>query len=118
MTHEPSWAYRNALGEIESQNSLLGEILDEDTEVSLMELCELCALHAEAVQAMVDEGILEPSSGARGHGRFPRRSMKRVRVTLSLQHDLGVNLAGAALALDLLDEIEALRARLRLFERR
>ena len=104
------------MAEHESQNNLSGEILDEDTEVSLMELCELCALHAEAVQAMVDEGILEPSSGARGHGRFSHRGMKRVRVTLRLQQDLGVNLAGAALALDLLDEIEILRARLRLFE--
>ncbi len=104
--------------ETESQNTLFGEIMDEDTEVSLMKLCELCALHAEAVQAMVDEGILEPSSGARVHERFSHRSMKRVRVTLRLQQDLGVNLAGAALALDLLDEIETLRARLRLFEGR
>jgi chaperone modulatory protein CbpM len=32
---------------------------------------------------------------------------------LRLQHDFDIDLAGAALALDLLDEIEALRARLR-----
>ena len=32
---------------------------------------------------------------------------------IRLQHDLRVNLAGAALALDLLDEIDQLRARLR-----
>jgi chaperone modulatory protein CbpM len=100
----------------ETRNALSGEILDEEAEVTLIQMCELCALHAEAVQAMVDEGILEPSSGASGHGRFPHRSMKRVRVTVRLQQDLGVNLAGAALALDLLDEIEDLRARLRLFE--
>jgi chaperone modulatory protein CbpM len=34
-------------------------------------------------------------------------------VALGLQRDLGINLAGAALALQLLDEVEALRARLR-----
>jgi hypothetical protein len=32
------------------------------------------------------------------------------------QHDLGTNLAGAALALDLMDEIEGLRAKLGRFE--
>ncbi|MEO5655034.1 MAG: chaperone modulator CbpM [Nitrosospira sp.] len=31
---------------------------------------------------------------------------------MRLQHDLGVNLAGIALALQLLDEVEMLRARL------
>jgi len=30
-----------------------------------------------------------------------------------LQHDLGINLAGVALVLDLLEEIEQLRSRLR-----
>jgi len=34
-------------------------------------------------------------------------------VALRLQQDLGVNLAGAALALQLLEEAETLRARLR-----
>jgi len=34
-------------------------------------------------------------------------------VALRLQRDLGLNLAGAALALELLDEVEALRAQLR-----
>ena len=104
------------MAERKTQDTLSGEILDEEGEVTLVELCELCALHAEAIQAMVDEGILEPSSGTIDYGRYPRRSMKRVRVTLRLQQDLGVNLAGAALALELLDEIEKLRARLRLFD--
>jgi chaperone modulatory protein CbpM len=32
---------------------------------------------------------------------------------MRLQRDLGINLAGIAVALDLLDEVETLRARLR-----
>jgi chaperone modulatory protein CbpM len=36
-----------------------------------------------------------------------------VRCALRLERDLGVNLAGAALALDLLDELNRLRARQR-----
>jgi chaperone modulatory protein CbpM len=35
---------------------------------------------------------------------------------MRLQHDLNINLAGVALALDLMDEIETMRERLRRFE--
>jgi chaperone modulatory protein CbpM len=35
--------------------------------------------------------------------------LARVQRALRLQHDFGVNLAGAALALDLLEEVERLR---------
>jgi chaperone modulatory protein CbpM len=38
--------------------------------------------------------------------------MRRARVASRLQGDLGINLAGVALALQLLDEIEELRERL------
>jgi chaperone modulatory protein CbpM len=34
-----------------------------------------------------------------------------------MQRDLGINTPGAALALDLLDELEQLRSRLRRFEK-
>jgi chaperone modulatory protein CbpM len=42
--------------------------------------------------------------------------MHRATVSLRLQRDLGVNLAGVALALQLLDEVEALRARINALE--
>lgn len=42
--------------------------------------------------------------------------MQRALVALRLQEDLGVNLAGAALALQLLEELETLRSRLRVLE--
>jgi chaperone modulatory protein CbpM len=40
-----------------------------------------------------------------------------VRITRNLQRDLGVNTPGAALALELLEELEQLRARLRRLEK-
>jgi chaperone modulatory protein CbpM len=38
----------------------------------------------------------------------------RVRSALRLQRDLGVNLAGIALALDLMEELEDLRSQLKI----
>ncbi len=47
------------------------------------------------------------------HWRFGGASLHRAHAALRLQRDLEINLAGVALALELLDEIESLRMRLR-----
>ena len=94
-----------------------GMILDETVSLSLGELCHASSLCAEEVIAMVDEGLLEPGGSSPTDWRFPATSLYRVHVALRLQRDLQVNLAGVALALDLLDELRSLRERLRLLER-
>ncbi|MBP1152859.1 hypothetical protein JOD69_004728 [Methylocaldum sp. RMAD-M] len=43
--------------------------------------------------------------------QFNTAALRRLQTALHLQRDLGVNLPGAALALDLLEELEALRRR-------
>lgn len=95
---------------------LSGKILEEDSEVTLAQLCEACAVRAEAIEAMMEEGIVAPTDGGVSKWRFTRSSVVRVRTVLRMQRDLNVNLAGAALALDLLERIEALQARLRAFD--
>jgi len=93
------------------------ELIDEQTTFTLAELCRCFAVEAELVEALVEQGILEPI-GRRGyHWCFPASSLRRTRITLHLQRDLGVNLAGAALALDLLERIDELDARLRALSR-
>ena len=89
------------------------EVLDEQAIFTLVELCRSCSVQAEFIEALVKEGILEPSGRRGRHWCFPASSLRRTRVTLRLQQDLGVNLAGAALALDLLERIEQLEAHLR-----
>ncbi len=95
---------------------LSGILLEEDSEVTLAQLCEACAVHAQAIEAMMEEGIVAPTSGGVKEWRFTRSSVVRVRTVMRMQRDLDVNLAGAALALDLLERIEALQARLQSFD--
>ena len=94
-------------------NALSGHIFDETTEITIVELCDVCSIEITLVDELVDEGILEPVGGAREQRRFPYSSVRRARTVVHLRRDLGLNLAGAALALDLLDQIENLRAQLR-----
>jgi len=90
---------------------LRGQIIDEETLISLEELCQHCTLQAEAVIELVNEGILDPSSTRKEvtEWHFHISSVRRVRTTVHLQRDLGVNLPGAALALELLDRIAELQ---------
>ena len=100
------------------QSALPVELIDEQRTFTLAELCRCFAIEAELVEALVEQGILEPA-GRRGyHWCFPASSLRRTRITLHLQRDLGVNLAGAALALDLLERIDELDARLRVMKGR
>lgn len=92
---------------------LSGEVLEDEVELTLVELCRACQLRAEQLFELVEEGIVEPVGREPGRWRFNGASLRRVRIALTLQRDLGVNCAGAALALDLLEQMEALRARLR-----
>lgn len=95
---------------------LSGEIFEEEIELSLAELCRACQLPAERVVELVDEGVIEPVGRDPARWRFRGISVRRVRCVQRLERDLGVNVAGAALAIELLDELERLHARLHRLE--
>lgn len=84
-------------------------ILDENGEYSLRELCNVCKVHAEFIQELIDEGILSPQGQSPQEWRFAAIEIKRIQISIRLQEDLRINLPGTALALDLLEEIEQLR---------
>ena len=88
-------------------------ILEDQQDLTLDEVCRVC--HAEVAQllALVDEGIVAPLGSGPAGWRFTGVQVRQVRVAVRLQRDLGVNPAGAALALQLMDELDGLRARLR-----
>jgi chaperone modulatory protein CbpM len=86
---------------------------EDSSELTVDELSRACAVPVEFIVELVEEGVLAPAGPAPERWRFNYAHLRRVRVASRLEHDLGVNLAGAALALELLEEIEALRARLR-----
>jgi len=91
---------------------LSGYILEDETRLTLRQLCDACAVRAEYIIELVDVGFIEPSGVERSHWCFNGVTIRRVQKAKRLQYDLGVNLAGVALAIELIDEIESLRARL------
>jgi chaperone modulatory protein CbpM len=91
--------------------ALTGHILEDQGEFTLAEFCSVCAIEEHHVVEMLEHGIIETRSIT--EQRFSADAMRRARISLRLQRDLGVNAAGAALALDLLEQIDSLQRRLR-----
>ena len=94
-----------------------GQILDESVWFEFSEFCTSLHIERSWVVELVDHGVLEPRGAAPHDWRFPASAVARVRSAERLVNDLGVNLAGAAVILDLLEERRQLLDRLRGFER-
>lgn len=88
-------------------------VVDEVCHLSLTDLCATCQIDALHVSEMVAEGVVEPEGSSPDEWFFDQLAMRRLQMAVRLQRDLGVNLPGAALALDLLEELETLRKQLR-----
>jgi chaperone modulatory protein CbpM len=96
--------------------TLVGTILEEEVVLSLAEVCRASRLSAERVIEMAEEGIVEPVGRSPESWRFRGASLRRLQCAQRLEEDLGVNTAGIALVLELMDELEQLRERLGRFE--
>ncbi|MEZ5565434.1 MAG: chaperone modulator CbpM [Gammaproteobacteria bacterium] len=97
-----------------------GIVVEDEVQLTLVELCQACHAEPELVLAWVEQGVLEPlapSAAQAPHDwRFAGNALRRARVARHLSRDLEVNPAGVALALELLGEITELRARLQSVE--
>ncbi len=91
---------------------ITGFIVENETRITLRQLCDACHVHADYVIELVEEGVIDPSGLEKSHWCFNGISIQRVRKAKHLQRDLGINTPGIALALELIDEIEQLRSKL------
>lgn len=89
-----------------------GTVIEEDS-LTLGQLCRACDVHADWIINLVEEGIIEPQGKDMRLWRFSGASLVRARTALRIQRDLEVNLAGIALVLDLMEELESLRAHIK-----
>lgn len=90
---------------------LQGMLMDDACELTLGELARACSVHSELIVELVQEGIVEPRGAAPAQWRFPGSELPRIEQALRLHRDLEINLAGIALVLDLLEELQSLRRR-------
>jgi chaperone modulatory protein CbpM len=88
---------------------LTGEIFEESSALSVQDLERMFAVEQRRIIEWVEEGVISALEMDAAEWRFSGAQLRRARIALRLERDLGVNAAGVALALELLEELEQLR---------
>jgi chaperone modulatory protein CbpM len=89
---------------------------DIEFEFTLTEISHSCGVGVEQITVLVGEGVLSPRGASRADWRFAGSDLARALRAVRLERDLGVNPAGAALAIELMEEMQRLRQRLERLE--
>ena len=93
-------------------------VMEDITDLTLDDLCRACSAQAEVIAQLVSEGVIDITSvdthpvtaQLPSQWRFTGVHLHRAKIAMRLHHDLGVNFAGAALALQLMDELHEARS--------
>ena len=89
----------------------VGVCLTDDHALDLEAFASACGADVAFVRALVDEGLVQPIL-QQPAWRFSGEALARVRRIRRLQRDFEANLQSVAVMLELIDEIERLRAAL------
>ena len=92
--------------------ALLGAIFEESALLTVKDLSRMCSVEERHIVEFVEEGVLSVVEVNAAEWHFTGTALRRARLALRLERDLEINLAGVALALELIEELERLRREL------
>jgi chaperone modulatory protein CbpM len=95
-----------------SASVVRAELVDTATVCTIDELCLACRVDANWITELVEQGVIEPIGEVGADWRFTSLAIVRIAKAKRLKRDLNLNPPGLAVVLDLLDEIDDLRAQL------
>ena len=93
------------------------QLVGEAEWIAATEICRLCRLELDAVIELAELGLVAPRGYEPEHWQVPAAALPRLAVAARLMRDLGINVSGAALAVELLEAQRDLERRVRRLER-
>lgn len=88
-------------------------VVEQQVSFTLSGLCRACDADEGQLHALVGEGLLQPTGQRPEDWQFDGDALPRTRTALRLSRDLELEPAAVVIVMDLLAEIERLRAMLR-----
>lgn len=92
------------------------QLISEADWIAAGEICRLCRLELDTVVELADLGVVRPRGQAPEHWQLPAAMLPRLALIGRLMHDLGIDVGGAALAMELLEVQRDLERRIRRLE--
>ena len=93
-------------------HALSGVIFEEAALLTVKDLSRICAVDERHIVEFVEEGVLSVVEVDATEWHFTGADLRRARLALRLERDLEINLAGVALAIELMEELERVRREL------
>lgn len=89
-----------------------GILVDKNLTISFVQVCQICHLSKDTLLELLDHGLFSQLPTPFEQQVFDSNMVHRLHAARRLQEDLGINLAGVVLALELRDELEKLQQEL------
>ena len=98
-------------------NVLDARLLGDGDWIAVTDICQLCRIDMTAIVELVELGVVVSRGSTPAEWSVPAAAVPRLRVAGRLMRDLGVNVTGAALAVELLEARGDLERQIRRLER-
>lgn len=102
---------------MDDKTIMTGVLCDEHTIVSFIEVCERFHLSQHELDEMIEHGLFNQDTTVKNQLVMNTQVFHRIEAACRLQKDLGVNLQGVILVLELLDQLEGMRNELSILRR-
>ncbi|MGC8518242.1 MAG: chaperone modulator CbpM [Steroidobacteraceae bacterium] len=100
----------------EAVNRYEVRLVSEADWIGARDICALCQLDLAAITELAELGLVAPRGAAPTEWQLPAAALPRLALAGRLMHDLGVNVSGAALAVELLEAQRTLERQLQRLE--
>ncbi|WP_133128369.1 chaperone modulator CbpM [Legionella nagasakiensis] len=94
---------------------ITGLVMDKNVSISYVEVCQKYNLSEELLTEMMEHGLFETKNLKKT--QFDYLTLNKIQSAQRLQHDLGINMPGVVLVLELLEELERVRQELGILQR-
>ena len=102
---------------MDKQMIITGVLVDEDSTVSFVDICQHYDIPEDMLLDMIEHGLVQQASATSKMIQIHKGTLSRIQSARRLQSDLGINVPGAVLALELLDQLEKIRHELQILKR-
>ncbi len=89
-----------------------GILMDEGTKISFVDICQKCNISEQILLEMIEHGLLHHEVHYSKKIHVDPKTFLRIQSASRLHQDLGINIPGVVLALELLDELEKITSEL------
>ncbi|STY29786.1 putative chaperone-modulator protein CbpM [Legionella wadsworthii] len=102
---------------MKKDNTIVGVLIEETMTVSFQEVCQKYRIPENLLHEMVEYGLFSSRTTNAEQLKLNQKDLRKIESAFRLHRDLGINLAGVALALDLLERIEQLNDELHILRK-